>query len=153
MRRCVYLSGRIEALKYAEAIRDRNTATELLVARKWDVLDPCRGGVENPKDGGFLDGGMTSGQNLDAAIIFRDLDDIRRADVVLVLTASEASWGTGMEWSYAAIALGKPVVAVDPDRKGRNHPWLRHHCLFFADTIEEAVEWIDRFLDRGYRLS
>jgi nucleoside 2-deoxyribosyltransferase len=152
MRRVVYLSGRIDQLGYAEAIRERQEAAEALLMVGWDVLDPTRGGVEDPKTGHFLDGTMTSGQNLDAAIIFRDLDDIRRADVIMVLTASTPSWGTAMEWSYAAIALGKPVVAVDPEHKGRQSPWCRAHCLFFADTIAEAVEWINQFLDRGYRL-
>ncbi len=152
-RRVVYLSGRIEGLSYEEATIDRIKATDSLRNAEWDVLDPMRH-KETLKGQGVIDDKLrgTDSSLTDAAIVFRDLDDIRRADVVIVLSGSQASWGTAMEWSYAAITHGKPVVVVDPEGTGRNSPWCRHHAVYFADNLDEAVIWIVHYLDRGYQL-
>ncbi len=152
-RRVVYLSGRIEGLSYEDATADRNKAKDILSRYAWDVLDPMRN-KESLKGQGEINDKLRSldPSLTDAAIIFRDLDDIRRADVVIVLSGSHASWGTAMEWSYAAITLGKPVVVVDSEGTGRKSPWCRHHAVYFADSLDEAVIWIIRYLDRGYQL-
>ncbi len=149
-RRVVYLSGRIAGLSYVDASRDRNKAKEDLLAAGWDILDPMR-----PQH--MLEGQdhitVDSDSNMtDASIVFRDLDDIRRADALIVLSGSQPSWGTAMEWSYAAITLGKPVVVVDPEETGRDSPWCRRHAVYFAHTTREAVAWLIMYLDRGYQL-
>jgi nucleoside 2-deoxyribosyltransferase len=88
----------------------------------------------------------------DTAITQRDRDDIRRSDVLLIFSGDRATWGTAFEWEMA-FNLGKPIVVIAAkDNPTRKHPWCRTMCSYFAETIEEAVDFIDRWLDRGYQL-
>ena len=153
-RRIVYLSGSIGGLTYDEAANPRNKAAKLLNAIGWDTLDPMRGyqilsTLDVIKEGEQVQAmlGVT-----DAAIIQRDTDDVRRSDVLLVFSGDKASWGTGFEWQMA-YDLKKPIVVIcSKDSPTRQHPWCRTMASYFAETIEEAVEFIDKWLDRGYQL-
>jgi len=152
MRRTVYLSGTLSGRMYSAAAKERHQATILLLERGWDVLDPLRGRqilstLTDPMDGPETTRllGVT-----EAALVQRDEDDIARCDVLLVLTGNHASWGTAFEWMLAARAYHKPVVVVGT--RSKDHPWCKHYAGYFAETIEEAVEFLDTFLDRGYRL-
>ena len=153
-RRIVYLSGSIGGLSYDEAANPRNKAAKLLNAIGWDTLDPMRGyqilsTLDVIKEGEQVQNmlGVT-----DAAIIQRDTDDVRRSDVLLVFSGNDASWGTAFEWQMA-YDLKKPIVVIcDKDSPTRLHPWCRTMASYFAETIEEAVEFIDKWLDRGYQL-
>ena len=147
-RRAVYLSGRIDGLHYDEAVAKRSEATKLLVAAGWDVLDPMRGKTD--LTGGVITDGSTN--RSDAEIVLRDIDDMRRCDVMLVLTGDTPSYGTEMEWGYVGIALRKPIVAVDEAGTARKSPWPRYHTMFFGDTVAEACEWLIGNLDRDYQL-
>lgn len=153
MRRVVYLSGALAGHTYQQAKTDHDKAASLLLARGWDILDPLRGReilstLQQPMDGpetvALL--GVT-----DAALIQRDEDDVHRADVVLILTGDYPSWGTAMEWAEAAILYHKPVVVVGT--KYKDHPWCKHYASYFAETVEDAINFLDSFLDRGYRLA
>lgn len=154
MRRIVYLSGSIGGLTYDEAASPRDYATKLFVARGWDVLDPMRGykilsTLERMDEGEEVQRllGVT-----DTAITQRDRDDIKRSDVLLVFSGDRATWGTAFEWEMA-FNLSKPIVVIcTPDSQTRKHPWCRTMCSYFAETVDEAVEFIDRWLDRGYQL-
>ena len=75
-------------------------------------------------------------------IVQNDLEDIAKSNIVLV-NASRPSWGTAMEIVYAKI-LNKIVVAYCPTEKS---PWLKYHSTIVKDTLEEAVEWINKFHD------
>lgn len=153
-RRTVYLSGSIGGLSYAEASGPRDYATSLLLKRGWDVLDPMRGyeilsTLETIEEGERVQTllGVT-----DTAITQRDRDDIRRSDVLLIFSGDRATWGTAFEWEFA-VALYKPVVVIcAPASPTRKHPWCRTMSSYFAANVDEAVEFIDRWLDRGYRL-
>lgn len=116
------------------------------------MLDPLRGREILSTLEGTMDGPETCALLgvTDAALVQRDEDDVRRADVVLVLTGNHPSWGTAFEWAEAAVMHRKPVVVVGTRYK--EHPWCKHYAGYFAETIEEAVEFLDSFLDRGYRL-
>jgi nucleoside 2-deoxyribosyltransferase len=152
MRRVVYLSGNLSGRMFSAAAKERHAATLLLLERGWDVLDPLRGReilstLATPMDGPEQERllGATA-----TALVQRDEDDIARADVVMILTGNHPSWGTAFEWYLAARVLHKPVVVVGTRHK--DHPWCKHYAGYFAETIEEAVEFLDSFLDRGYRL-
>lgn len=154
MRRIVYLSGSIGGLSYEEASGPRDYATSLLLKRGWDVLDPMRGyqilsTLETIEEGEQVQKllGVT-----DTAITQRDRDDIRRSDVLLVFSGDRATWGTAFEWEYA-VGLSKPIVVIcSPDSPTRKHPWCRTMCCAFVSNVDEAVDFIDRWLDRGYQL-
>lgn len=155
MRRVIYLSGTIANLTYDEATAKRNETTRRLTEKGWDVLDPMRGKeilstlaiIDETKSKELL-GGVT-----DAAIVQRDYDDVRRADAIIVLSGDKPSWGTAFEWAMAHFLFQKPVVVVaSKDSPTRDHPWCKSMSSYFAETVEEAVEFIDRWLDRGYKL-
>ena len=153
-RRIVYLGGTIGGLTYTEASDPRNYATNLLLKRGWDVLDPMRGyeilsTLESIEEGEQVQEllGVT-----DTAITQRDRDDIRRSNVLLIFSGDRATWGTAFEWEFA-VTLGKPVVVIcAPDSKTRHHPWCRTMASYFAADVDEAIDFIDRWLDRGYQL-
>lgn len=68
-----------------------------------------------------------------------DLQGVRDADVVLVLTPTDKSKGCGMWWEAgAAAALGKPVVISGPQR-GRS---VFCELGFQVETDELAVEML-----------
>lgn len=155
-RRTVYLSGSISGLTYNEASGPRDYATNLLLKRGWDVLDPMRGyQILNSLGDSPIEEGEHVQRLLgvtDTAITQRDRDDIRRSDVLLVFSGDHATWGTAFEWEFA-VALGKPVVVIcSEDSPTRDHPWCRTMCSGFFSTVDEAVAFIDRWLDRGYQL-
>lgn len=154
MRRVVYLSGGIANLSYAEATIARNEAKLRLAARGWDSLDPMRGkeilsslGTMDEKKATDLLG-VTP-----AAIIQRDFDDVRRADALLVLSGDRPSWGTAFEWAIAEFLYKKPVIVIcAKDSTTRDHPWCKQMASYFAETVEEAIEFLDKWFDRGYVL-
>ncbi len=154
-RRVAYLSGSIAGLTYEAATEQRAKATELFRACGWDVLDPMRGkeilsSLKTIDESRSLEllGGLTP-----QAIVQRDFDDLRRADVMLVLSGEMASWGTAFEWAVAHFMLHKPIVVVVPQgAKTRDHPWCKSMAAKFAETVEEAVDFINTWFDRGYGL-
>ena len=154
MRRIVYLAGAIANLSYEDATAARIRARQCFVDRGWDVLDPMRG-KEVLSTLAFIDEkaatrllGVT-----EAAIVQRDFDDLRRADVILILSGDAPSWGTAFEWSLSHFHFQKPVVVVAGlDAPVRNHPWCKVMTSAFCSSVEEAADFIDRWLDRGYSL-
>ncbi len=158
MRRVVYLSGRIANCTYEEATEARVRARDELARRGWDSLDPMRGKeilsslatIDEEKASELL--GVTP-----TAIIQRDFDDVRRADALIVLSGDQPSWGTAYEWAIAHFLMHKPVVVVAPTsttggRETRAHPWCKQMSSYFAETVDEAIEFLDRWFDRGYTL-
>jgi hypothetical protein len=154
MRRVVYLSGGIAGLTYEEATVARNLAKQQLADRGWDSLDPMRGKeilsslkeIDEKEATRLL--GVTP-----AAIIQRDFDDVRRADAVLVLSGDRASWGTAFEWAIAHFLLHKPIVVVcGRNSPTRYHPWCAQMAAYFAETVDEAIDFLDRWFSRGYVL-
>lgn len=154
MRRTVYLSGRIGGLTYEEASKARNHAAALLLRTGWDILDPMRG-YEILSTLKVIEEGSQVKSMLgvtDAAILQRDKDDVRRADVLLIFSGNQASWGTAFEWELA-FELGKPIVVIcDEDSPTREHPWCRQMASGFFANVEDAIEFINKWFDRGYRL-
>ena len=148
-RRIVYLSGRMDGLSYEAASLARDRATELLLAAGWDVLNPMRG--VSPATAVIGDSTLVERELTDRAIIDRDQDDIRRANVLLYLTADDLSWGSMFEVAYAASpAASTPVVAVATNTPGS--PWARFHVSKFCPTVDAAVAFIIDYYDRGYQL-
>lgn len=153
-RKVAYLGGTIAGLSYEDATSRRNAIKVQLAQCGWDTLDPMRGkeilsslDVIDEKQATRLLG-VT-----DAAIIERDYDDLRRADVLLVLSGDKPSWGTAFEWSIAHFQMHKPVVVIcGANSPARDHPWCKLMCSGFFETVEEAVTFLDTWLDRGYML-
>ena len=153
-RKVAYLAGSISGLTYQEATATRNTIKQQLANLGWDSLDPMRGkeilssleAIDEQQSIRLL--GVT-----DAAIIERDYDDLRRADVLLILSGDRPSWGTAFEWGIAHFQMRKPVVVIcAPDSFTRTHPWCKLMASYFADSVEDAVDFLTHWLHRGYVL-
>lgn len=125
----VYLSGHITPGPLAPDIFIpdplRDLAAELLSASGIQSIDPRR----------------TPRPTTPESIFRRDLLDVIRSDLILVLTASTPTYGTCMEWGIAAL-LGKPIVALDPQKVARTSLWPMAATAVFCDTVYEAVDWI-----------
>jgi hypothetical protein len=144
----------MDGLSYEAASVLRNRATELLTAAGWEVLNPMRGVSSSTTIIG--DSTLVERELTDRAIIDRDHDDIRRANVLLYLTADNLSWGSMFEVAYAASpAASTPVVAVASTIPAS--PWARFHVSKFCPTVEEAVAFIidyyDDVLEKNYNFS
>lgn len=70
------------------------------------------------------------------AIVEGDLDDIDRADSLLVYF-DRPSVGTAMEAFYG-YRSGKRVVVVNASG-GEISPWLRYHCHAVVSDLETAI--------------
>ena len=80
-------------------------------------------------------------------IVYRDLDDINRSDLVLAVVnrqGDKISFGTPCEVMYAWLQQ-KPVVFVSDDEELRNHPWVRGLCVKVFNNVKDAVEYILEF--------
>jgi len=140
MIKTIYLAGRIEGLSYDEAVRLRNKAKKLFAKIGIKCLDPMRG-KSSLKNVLRIDGSQGSKDMQE--VITRDIDDINRSSAMVILTGDDPSWGTGMEASYCHFHLNKPyfVVSKNTSRYG----WLRFLAAKVKPTIEELVDYIDKF--------
>lgn len=123
--RTVYLAGGIANLTTLQASGWRKTATRLLVAHGYKVLDPFRNDYR----------GVTMTRNLAAQCVEDDLRDIYASQIILA-KADVASWGTAMELR-AAKEMQKHVVLWGVDE--RISPWLLYHSHEQAATFEDAM--------------
>lgn len=138
----VYLGGKLGDRTYWECAGERSWAKQLLEERGISVLNPLRGK-------GYLAGKTISrhkkpgGMDI-AEIIARDKYDLKRSDLLLILTGDEVSDGTWLEFGYAKYKLDIPVVMVAPTRIGQCS-WSNHEADYIARSLEEAVNWIANY--------
>jgi hypothetical protein len=123
----VYLAGSIYGkASLAEANDWRLKATEKLEAAGYIVLNPLRDkeeGIEYMPD----------------FIVHRDLDDIKRASILLVEmnTPGVPIAGTSME-IRKAFDWGKRIILWGTANRGSY--WLQYHKTEWVDTLEEALD-------------
>lgn len=135
----VYLAGRMEGRTYDECIAERNKAKRLLEEHGITVLDPLRGkeylsGKKITRE--EKPGGMSI-----AEIIARDKYDMKRSDLLLILTGDDTSDGTWLEFGYAKYKLDIPVVMIAPSRVGK-HGWSNYEATYIAKDLDYAINWI-----------
>lgn len=117
----VYLAGKIFRADDQTATGWREEAKRQLSGH--EVLDPMSRDYRGQEDLNVK------------AIVEGDLADIASCDVVIV-NATEPSWGTAMEVRAAKAEMGKRVIAY-PD--GYVSPWLRYHAEIAVD-LSHALE-------------
>lgn len=142
----VYLAGGIAGLTGEEARKWRSHAERELNHYKIDVRDPMRekGKLDwdKPISGDFhayVDKGLFYTSK---AIMTRDFNDVKQADVLLVnlLGCTRPSLGTIMELAWA-FAFQKPAV-VCIEKSGNphdNHPMIHEAMGFRVTTLEEGI--------------
>lgn len=138
----VYLGGKIGGRTYWECAGERARAKQALEERGIKVINPLRG-----KD--YLEGKTISrfekpgGMDI-AEIIARDKYDLKRSDLLLILTGDEVSDGTWLEFGYAKYKLEIPVVMIAPTRIGQ-YGWSNHEADYIAFNLTAAVDWIAKY--------
>ena len=152
MERYVYLAGGITGSRLEDIVAWRD-----YVASKLDnhiiPLSPLRLKRKYLKD--LIEDGivakeynqkkLSSGQG----IYTRDVDDIRRSDLVFCnfLGTNIASLGTGFEIGLAS-AWQKPLVIVAEENNIHRHPLLVRNALV-TDSLDEGIELINGILGYG----
>ena len=132
----VYLSGPIYLNNKHETEFWRNEATKFLEQYGISTIDPCRAKATYQPE--FF----TCNE-----ILFRDLKDIDKADVVLVnfnLHGGKLPIGTVCEVMYAWMKQ-KPVVIVSNDPAIVNHPWMGALSVKIFKDINLALTYIVNF--------
>ena len=133
MKKKIYLCGPIMD-EHAGTAREWRKLAARRLGREFRLLDPMR---RNFKD-----------REVDSAneIVEFDLQDIRRADLLLV-NYNKASIGTAMEVFYAANNLGKFVVAFSPFDFQHCNPWMVRYCTKILPALDAAIEYIKTHFD------
>ncbi|NLU09416.1 MAG: DUF4406 domain-containing protein [Tepidanaerobacter acetatoxydans] len=124
----VYLAGSINGHKSWELVTTwRTYAEKILEAAGYRVLNPVRG--RSPTDTDSKD------------IVERDLQDIAKADILLVEMDHEdkAYIGTAMEIRYAW-ERGKEIIIWG--RANRESHWLKYHTHVRCNTLGQALEYL-----------
>jgi hypothetical protein len=75
-------------------------------------------------------------------IISGDIEDISASDILLV-NATQPSWGTAMELFFASQRQGRLIVTVCPNDKPS--PWLVGHSTYVVKTFEDAFKVLRRY--------
>jgi hypothetical protein len=134
----VYLAGRIADLSYEKATNQRTVIAERLKEQGIQCRTPLRGKK-------FLSGAKeitikTYINTLSVQeIILRDLHDIDRVNVVLILTGDDPSWGTTGEFWYATWIAKKPTIVISK-RGGEVGGWLSYYATKLVSNTDEAIE-------------
>lgn len=132
----VYLAGAINGKTIEEANGWRDQVAKILALYDIEVLNPLRGKEEDR----FYDYDVNE-------IVHRDLDDIKRADIVLVeyMDKHRPYTGTDMEIVYARL-WNKPVIVVTDWCKSY---WLKYHATKIVSTFVAAADYIINWYREG----
>ena len=136
MNQCVaYLAGKIGGRSYDEVMKERKHAAELLRGIGIHVLCPMRG-----KEPLFqqtridMDGDPVGFRNEELRA--RDLADVLRSDILIILMGDTPSWGTGIEWGIAH-DNDIPVFVVATDVVRMQRGFVGACCAKAFPTIEQ----------------
>jgi len=139
----LYLAGSVAGRSTKDVREQRLAAAAAIRARGWTPVDPINGEYEALKRRRKIDD-ADSGLS-PTSIALKDRFQIDHVDVVLWLTADVASYGSCMEAGYAW-ARGTAIIAVDAARTGRRNAFVQHCCMYIADNLDEALDFIGDYL-------
>ena len=138
----VYLAGRIAGLNFDDATRERAEITERLEKIGVKSRNPMRGKswlAAKIKDQPITIDTYRKQLSVQE-IIVRDLHDIDRVNVVLVLTGDSPSWGTTGEFWYATWIAHKPTLVISKNNVGG---WLEYYATKIVPDVEAAIEVLE----------
>ena len=145
----VYLAGPINGCSYAGATDWREELAEAL-PHSTSVLSPMRDKYElvNEK---VLQGDYSTRSKLctPAAIVTRDRNDVKRADMIAVVYPDDRcdSFGTAVEIGWATAQL-KPVVICAPEtNRVCTHPFVAGLGIPVVHTVDELLDFIQTIGD------
>ncbi len=139
----LYLCGSVTGRSTKEMREERLSAAALLRQHGMVPVDPLAGEYEDLKGRRNIQDDQ-SGLSF-ANITLKDKFAIEQSDMMLWLTADVASYGSCIEVGLAW-ALGKPIICVDATGNGKRNAFVAHISTFIGKTLEEAVEFVDRYM-------
>lgn len=133
--RIIYFGGTFAGNNLKELDSERQNYIAYLSTNNFKVLSPLRGVLN-------LDGMAheISAQFTPNEIVHRDLDDINRADVVL-LNMTSPSIGSACELMYCN-ERSKPVIIVSENERVTGHPWINSLATKVLPNMVEALDFI-----------
>lgn len=135
----VYLAGPIAGHTHDECTQWRDDVIRHM-DKRIDCYCPMRGKAFLREHGVMDVGGYDHPLAKPAAILGRDYNDVKNADVVLVnlLGAVDVSIGTVMEvaWAYA---MQIPVILVMREKNVHDHVMLNGAATYIVEDLETAV--------------
>lgn len=139
----LYLCGSVTGRSTKEMREERQAAAAVLREHGMVAVDPLAGEYEDLKGRRNIQDDQ-SGLSF-ANICLKDKYAIESSDMMLWLTADVASYGSCIEVGLAW-ALSKPIICVDAGGKGRRNAFVAHISTFVGESLEEAVEFIERYM-------
>jgi len=146
-KRVIYLAGLIST-DFPESLAWRERVIPQLEAAGFEVRTPLAG-KKNLKSES-KDGGITSTQTTNRAIVLRDRRDVREADIILanleVFGCPRPSIGTYCELAWAYDDRTPVVAAVaDDNYLLHNHPFLSEFVTKYCATLSDALDFIIKY--------
>jgi|AntRauTorckE6833_2_1112554.scaffolds.fasta_scaffold87395_1 nucleoside 2-deoxyribosyltransferase len=131
----VYMAGPVTGKDLLEAKKHRNNIADMLSDQGLMGISPLRGKKEGE-------------EYTPQEIVNRDLMDIRNSDAILCdyFDEDHSYIGTSMEIMYAA-QKEIPVFIVTGSDTIRNHYWIQNYATKIFSCIEDAVIYINNFLE------
>ena len=77
-------------------------------------------------------------------IVENDLRMIRDNNGILAIIIDQEALGSYMEIFYCARMLQRPVYVICPERKIREHIWIRKHSSMRFESVGQFEEWLKK---------
>jgi len=139
----VYLAGPIAGLNYAGATEWRNRATELIAEKSSGAILP----YSPMRSKEYLAGETSIGgdypqpMSTARAIVTRDFNDVKTADLILVnlLGAQKVSIGTVAEIAWCKVLFKPAILVMERSGNVHDHPFITEVVGFRVETLEDAA--------------
>jgi len=132
----VYLAGRIANLSYDEAMAGRNELIKKLNEVGIKCRTPMRGKQHLEDMQKLTADAFKNGITINE-VIQRDISDVEKVDVVVILTGDDASWGTAGEFYWATWLSHTPTLVIAKNYVGG---WLERYATRIVPDFDSAVQ-------------
>lgn len=141
----VYFGGTFSGKKYNELIEERESLRAKLALLDISILDPLRDKLPiKGKEDIKMENYCIEQEFRPNSIVHRDLADIRKADIV-ILVMSSPSIGSSCELMFASLH-GKITIVLTDNPLVLNHPWVQSIATEVVQTEEEILSQIIFYL-------
>lgn len=128
-----YLGGKMQGLSFA-LMNDWRVDAASLMKENYHTINPCD----------YYNYEIDRSSYTDLEVKEFDLAMVRNSDIVLVNLEYPDSIGTAIELHMAHDVWGIPVIGYGGDRDSV-HPWMQLRLTKWCKTLEDAVDYIDKF--------
>lgn len=147
-RATVYLCGPIAGLTLDDAANWRKQTAQSLWSCGFDTIDPLESKYDLPTGNQPLDDYYNIAGWRANELYQRDLYSVRGSDIVLanLAAAERVSIGSVSEIAIAAELRKYVVLVLGPNDQVHRHPFVMCAASVILDSLDAAIEYIDRRL-------